>query len=57
MWILLVLTTSIYSGNSQSQMAVEFNTKEACVQAAEEWVKRTYSESLRTTRVLCTPKG
>lgn len=55
-WILFILSTAYDSGNSQSQMSVEFNTKEACIAAAEEWKKRTTSY-VRKSAVMCAMKG
>jgi hypothetical protein len=60
MWILLVFisTVSSYDASiSSSQISVEFNSKEACVSAANEWYKLNYSKDYKSVKVLYTPKG
>jgi hypothetical protein len=55
MWILMIFYIANMGHNATSQMAVEFNTKEACLSAAAEW-KRLYREP-ENLKMLCAYKG
>lgn len=55
MWILMVFYLANVGHNPSSQMAVEFNTKEACLAAAKAW-KEQYREP-QNLKTLCAYKG
>jgi hypothetical protein len=56
MWILLIFAVSNYSSTANSQMAVEFNNKEACTAAETQW-HRQFSGSIVALKTLCVSKG
>jgi hypothetical protein len=55
MWILLIFYISNLGHSPSSQMAVEFNSKEACLAAAADW-KRQFSEP-SNLKTFCAHKG
>ncbi len=54
-WILMIMISgNMMHDSNPSQMSVEFNTKEACLEAARTWQKTVKS---RPVFVLCAAKG